>query len=288
MNETTSVHFSVQGEFITNLAREKLYQENNFKYAMDLLKSCLQTDQMTDEEITGIAMAILDGRKEIRGKYPSDEYGVYDTPENKLGLCEYLNNINEKTKQLEENYNQLLQKFMFIVNDLSEFSIRCYNNEYYTEYGEPLFESMAPSAGAIKDYQMDQKINMVEDYLKQQKSETEDDYGWLAPDGTYYPVEWGKHAEWAQEYLNEHYPFEDYANIYWKTDSDGKRHHYVNGDCLVYCLHWVLIDNPYQGQGHPTYDKAYGLTKAQKEFLYDYYTERNRWKEANELYEDDE
>lgn len=51
---------------------------------------------------------------------------------------------------------------------------------------------------------------------------------------------------------------------------------------------WVLLHNPSQGIAIPTRDFSREYTKAQKEFLYDYYMERNCKKEANAIWQEDE
>lgn len=59
-----------------------------------------------------------------------------------------------------------------------------------------------------------------------------------------------------------------------------------NSDILVYSLHWVLLDNPSKNViPSPTYDEAYGLTKKQKERLFDFYLATGQEKKVKELYE---
>lgn len=48
------------------------------------------------------------------------------------------------------------------------------------------------------------------------------------------------------------------------------------------------MHNPSQGIAIPTRDFSREYTKAQKEFLYDYYMERNCKKEANAIWQEDE
>jgi hypothetical protein len=127
---------------------------------------------------------------------------------------------------------------------------------------------------------------MLQSVLENIKTESDDDYGWLEPNGTYHPVEWGKHAEWAMNWLNEHYPYREHADVYWVT-INGKRKHVVAGDCLMYRFGWCLLDSPYQGVANPHYNSTKGLTKAQKEFLYDYYIQRNMHDRASAVYKDD-
>lgn len=49
---------------------------------------------------------------------------------------------------------------------------------------------------------------------------------------------------------------------------------------------WVLLHNPSQGIAFATGSLVRDMTKAQKEFLYDYYTERDCKKEANEVWKE--
>mgnify|MGYP002508485444 CR=1 FL=1 len=91
-----------------------------------------------------------------------------------------------------------------------------------------------------------------------------------------------------EEYLQENYPRRDNPDLHIEKDEEGKiKRIYNAGDVLVFKLGWVLIDSPGQGLGHHTCNPAKEMTKAQKEFLFDYYTKRNRSKEANALYQNE-
>lgn len=57
------------------------------------------------------------------------------------------------------------------------------------------------------------------------------------------------------------------------------------GDYLV-ARGWVLLHSPAQGIAKPTKNPILDFTKAQKEFLYDYYIERDCENEASELWID--
>lgn len=132
----------------------------------------------------------------------------------------------------------------------------------------------------------DKDSSLITSSLTRMKTEQDDDYGWLAPDGTYYPVKWGEHDEWAHNYCIEHYPFDKYEHMYYKIDSNGNQRQYFNREFLIYVRHWVLLHSPGQGIAKPTHDPARRMTKAQKEFLYDYYTKRGLNDEANAVYRD--
>ena len=110
------------------------------------------------------------------------------------------------------------------------------------------------------------------------------DYGWLAPDGKFYEVDWGNHQEWAQEYIEENFP-----EVAEDDDADMQMKCNVGligaGDWLVE-RGWVLLHSPSQGIAHPTKNPIKRYTKAQQEFLYDYYMERGKEKEANAVYDE--
>ena len=72
--EERTITFSINGDFITRLAREKCHYEGKMEYAINLLESCLESDEITDNERKGLAFAILDGRAEVTGTYPGDDY----------------------------------------------------------------------------------------------------------------------------------------------------------------------------------------------------------------------
>ena len=111
-----------------------------------------------------------------------------------------------------------------------------------------------------------------------------EDYGWLEPNGTFHGVEWGAHQDWTQNYMNEKFPEE-------AMDGDIDLQTKCNvgligaGDWLVE-RGWVLLHNPSQGIAYPTKNSVREYTKAQKEFLYDYYMERGCKEEANAIWKE--
>lgn len=122
--------------------------------------------------------------------------------------------------------------------------------------------------------QEDRAQHQIDNFLKRMmdvKEHTTADYGWLEPDGTFHGVEWGEHQYWADKYVEENFQ-EQYEEIL------------EAGDWLV-DRGWVLLHNPSQGIAFATGSLVRDMTKAQKEFLYDYYTERDCKREANEIWE---
>ena len=283
-----------------NLPEKKFYQDKKLNSALDILMSATETDQLTESEHIMLCLEILSGQKKITGIYPGDDYGVVDDSLSKdySLILNTLDKIREDKNTLETENKQLLRKFLFMCDYMYEHgyehTLSSISRRYKDEYDEPFFDD--PQATNTLSYYEGNVYNksnsMLESFLEQQrenqKEHTYEPYGWIEPDGTYHPVDWGEHAKWAQEYLEENYPYKEYHAMYWKEQADGTRKNYVNGDMLVYCLGWVLLDSPVQAQARPTFDRIKGLTKAQKEFLYDYYMDYNRPEDANKLYKEDE
>lgn len=306
--EPRTLCFSIEGEFLTNVAREKLYYDGDLRSAVEILRGGLVSDQITPNEQLMICLQILNGDAAIKGNSSTDEYGLYFEDHVDKNNCtmdviyDMFAKQKEQIEQLKEENKELLRKFLFVCNDMTEYRMEEYNADYYNEYGEPMFEDMKiPGWRKIENQYLAectypaQPSSILQSFLEQNRREidenidTSEDYGWLEPDGTYHPVEWACHADWAEEYLQEHYPRRDNPDLHIEKDKEGKiKRIYHAGDVLVFKLGWVLIDSPSQGLGHHTYNPAKGMTKAQKEFLFDYYTERGRSKEANALYADDD
>lgn len=272
--------FKIEGSYIMDLARRKAHDEHNIPSALKLLMDCLMTDQLTKDERLLLALQILNKKAYIKGVYPEDSYGVIVEDTSKTDIQAELNillqPITKHIKDTLNDYKNLEQKYVFLLEylDLSEHRRKEIDDAYYEEYDEHMFK--------IKN----EVPPILQSYLDRQHMDTDDDYGWLEPDGTYHPVEWGDHQEWAVKYLDKHYPFKKHTDMYWTSKE--KRQHIVGGDVLIYKLHWILIHNPSQGLGTPTYDATFGMTKKQKEFLYDYYIKRNQHRKANELYQKDD
>lgn len=294
-----TLSFKISGEFITNTAREKFYQNNDLKSALELLKNCLVSDQLTENQTLMLALQVLNYDAEIVGTYPGDDYGVKFNKNHDENSCDMshiidiFNRINERNKNTHDIYAELLKKYLFVCDQLSDYELTDINAAYYNENGEFLFPDIETPAWKLAKYNNDAVNNpMLESFLEQRKREisgknTHDDYGWLDPEGNFYPVEWCRHDEWARNYLNVNKPFdENNANLYWTTDKDGNKQHISGGDVLILNMHWALLHNPYRGLAQLQYNNAYGLTNAQKKFLYDYFIERNRHTEANALYDD--
>lgn len=109
-------------------------------------------------------------------------------------------------------------------------------------------------------------------------NKTEIEYGWLAPDGIFYPVEFGNHQAWASEYLLRLYRENKITYEEAKIEANQNA-----GDVFVN-MGWILIHNPSNMLIKVTRNESKTITKSQKEFLYDFYTKHCDTEGANELY----
>lgn len=95
------------------------------------------------------------------------------------------------------------------------------------------------------------------------------DYGWLDPEGKFYPVQEG-HEDWALEYLEKHFPDDE-------TE--------YGADLLIE-MGWILMNSPYKKEINIKTLHFWYATKKQKEFLYDYFTERGCQAMAVKIFKD--
>ena len=273
--EERTMTFSINGDFITRLAREKCHYEGKMEYAMNLLESCLESDEITDNERKGLAFAILDGRAEVTGTYPGDDYRFHylDQRDEQWNIARTLEKLHEKAEQAEKELHQVEEKLGFVASGyMSSWDRREAQKQYMEETGEKLFVNMEEereSAGST----------LLDSFIKRMKSETDDDYGWLEPNGTFHPVEFGEHESWAKDHVAEFYRDEH------EEKRKEARKYILYGDFLT-DRGWVLLHNPSQGIAIPTTSPGKRYTKAQKECLYQYFIDRNCEKEANEIWED--
>lgn len=299
MGEPKYLHFSITGEYITNAAREMLFVNKNFEGAIRLLRSSLKSDQLTPDEQLMYCLQVLHGSMSIEGMSGTEDYGIVarddidERPTNLGSIGQLIKDMAEENERLKKEKEDLLHKFSFLAEETSIYKLKEINEKYADLWDEPMFSDMPRS---LRSNVSSPFSGMLESFIEQRKREDfasknadEEpvcDYGWLEPDGTFHPVEWGAHERWAGDWLNENMPFKEHPEIYWWTDKSGNKHHIVCGDVLRHSLGWILLDNPYQGLAQITRDESRNMTKAQKEFLFDYFMERGREQEANALYED--
>ncbi len=328
--------FRIEGQFITNMAREHLYQSKDLKKAMDLLMSCTTTDEISEGEHIKLCVDILEGRKEIRGVYPDENYSVYDTEptEKTPGILAVFDGLRTENEKLKRQVYAYEQKIGFIGEDLKDYQIADLNQHWHEDVYDPsdpvdelnqpwLFpdhystklppgdepalwsalRSVDMMDGRVSDDDVAARVAaknkavldrvnapasaLLDDYITAQRVNKGDDYGWLSPTGEFHPVEWGEHQGWAGDYMLAHPEQFNLPDDKWESHSAvmDMRVDMTAGDELAK-KGWILLHSTHHGIAEVTRDESRRITKAQREFLYDYYADRGLDKIAAEYLSD--
>lgn len=266
MNETKTkeISFGVQGEFVTKIAREWFYTgEKSFDEVMEFLLACMENPDISENERKRHAADILLGWAALKG---SSAAGTYHLERYEPGEEEPMPKIMniwkevEKRKEAEKKLSKMVEKWDIAMKYISE--------DTKLKIRKALGEETA------EDRQQETLSNYVR-HMADKKEHTTADYGWLEPDGTFHSVKWGDHEKWAELYLQKTMSRDEcYDTLF-------------AGDYLVN-KGWVLLHNPSMGIASPTKDDTKRYTQAQKNFLYDYYIERDCHEEANAIWQEDE
>ena len=273
--ELKTVTFDIEGEFITRLAREWMFLEGkDFEKVMELLLNCMGGTEMSKKELQRRAEDVLIGRAEFSGNtangtFCMKTYEANEQPEIPERFNIFYRYVEEfkKRRDAEAERNKYIKWYNVAMEHVPEYL----KNDVREETGQPIENRY--SSGILGGF--------MERMLDEEEHST-GDYGWLTPDGTFHEVEWGEHQEWAQNYIEEHFPE---VNDDSKVDLQSKCGVGLigAGDWLVE-RGWVLLHSPSQGIAFPTRNPLKRYTKAQQEFLYGYYMERGKEKEANAVY----
>lgn len=271
-----TLSFDVHGEFITKIAREWFYTgEKSYEKVMEILMGSMAGTNTPEAQIRRYAEDILLGRAALAGSTAAGTYhletyepGEEDHMPQSMDIWKEV----ERRRKAEDGLQKMVERWNVAMDRISERTQR----EIRKALGEETAE--------------DRQQDTLDAYMKRM-TDTEGhetaDYGWLEPDGTFHEVEWGDHQEWANDYLDKNLTQEEQFAAMVEINASGmvKSTPEVIGaaDYLVR-RGWVLLHNPQQGIAIPTRDTTREYTKAQKEFLYDYYMERDCTKEANAIW----
>lgn len=137
-----TLSFSIQGEFITQLARERCYYDGEFNYSMELLLNSMVSDTVPKNEIRNMALAILDGRAELKGNYPDGDYSfVYlDEKNNNWDLGNLIKKLYSEAHDPKKEYEEVMQKYLFILDNIDDSEKYRLSQNYKDEYEEDLFD----------------------------------------------------------------------------------------------------------------------------------------------------
>ena len=276
--EKRELTFGITGEFITRITREWFYSgEKSIEKVMEILKGCMTGTDASEARIRRYAEDILLGRAALKGNTADGTYHLerYE-PGEEEPLARSMNiwKIPQLRREAEKNLKEKNEQFCVAMEHLPENEQRAVRRELGMETRE------------------DREQQQIDNFFRRMmdvKEHTTADYGWLEPDGTFHAVEWGNHQEWANNYLDKNLTQEERFAAMVEINASGmvKSNPDVIGaaDYLVR-RGWVLLHNPQQGIAIPTRGITREYTKAQKEFLYDYYIERDCKDEANALWDE--
>lgn len=256
--EYRTLRWSISGEFVTKTARDWFWKEGKpWSTVEELLLSCMCGTDMNRDELSALAWKVILGKAKFIGSSGDDSFAMTD--DDKDLVSDYRDSMTKTITELKEKTDEAQRKLDNLV--------------YFLE--DEGYDYLLRRAGTVKTEYVEEDMpgsTLFEGYLHQANLEREgftDNYGWLAPDGTFMPVEWGEHQGWA---------FEKAKELGYVTAAiDYSR----GGDILV--EHgWVLLHNPGLGIAIVTRDENKRLTKPQREFLFNYYTDRGLPDQAQE------
>lgn len=262
--EGKTLRFGIEGAWLTAFARQQVFSEGKDpKHMVELMRGFMCGTDQTEAEIDRQAEDVLLGRAEFRGNprdgswclamFPAgEEPGDWD-------MFGKIAEIMKKNKLLEDQVAAYKGKYSAALEAMYDSQ----RNNFLQSIGEAPKDTMPTILREFLDRATDDESHETADY------------GWLEPDGTFHEVEWGEHTKWADDYMREH-----------MTDDEWLESEFYNSGDYLTQRGWVLLHNPAQGIAIPTKDPTKRYTKAQQDFLYGYYIDRNQSDRANEIMEE--
>jgi hypothetical protein len=179
---TKKLSFNIQGEFITKLTREWFYSgKKSYDEVLEMLMDIMSSPDISEVQSRRYAEDVLLGRAALKGNtadgsYHLEIYGPGE--EQKLPSCQNIWKEIEKRKQAEKKLEKMEEQWNVAMEYISDGEQREIRKILGIETNE--------------DKQKAQVDSFIERMMDENTYATED-YGWLAPNGTFYAVEWGEH-----------------------------------------------------------------------------------------------
>lgn len=319
-SETRALNFSIQGSLITRMAREAVFYTDppRIKWAIDLLMGSIVTDELSEGDRLALAIKIIEGDADIVGVYPSDDYGVdvHDEAKHAGKLWKHLEQKYAELQEIKSENLKLKQMLSFVGEDLQDDTKHRINRTWRSDMDddEDIFPSLDDTTqwlDGLSGGMSSQDEAMVDSYLERMRHKafgrnsplaadkaadtvsaqvseayaaanpTDADYGWLSPTGEFFPVDFAEHSSWAWEYIRKQTPDpKERDKVIFSAGIESA------GDYLQ-SRGWVLLHNPSMGTAIVTEGPTQTLTKAQREFLYDYYTARGKHAMAEKYFKEE-
>ena len=145
------MNWSVDGEYITDMARHWLWDEGKpYEKAEELLLSCMLTDQLSENERKDIAREILEGRKKLVG---NGTLTLEDDGEEIRPLSDLVKRLYADTEKLKEQNEQL--------NVLLKESVDCIDTQRDTIQNFKREESIKKVKRVMKNSNMVLPLDMA-------------------------------------------------------------------------------------------------------------------------------
>ncbi len=294
--EKQTLTFGITGEFLTKIAREWYFIEHKpYSVVEELLLSCLTGTDTPTGKLKLMIQDILLGRSELRGNSWDGTFGYVelDGPapvnlvEEYAKICNQLGESELERKKVTERHLALVDALRYWIegsiedaldvvkehhgiNDLVIDLLNMTGDITVDIYPGGLRKVHIPDAAEVEIERESTGSPMLDSFFKQLDIEKKhpDSYGWLEPDGTFNPVPWCEHQDFAFRTIRERGWWDDYKN------TDDSCDYSMCGDYLTRKRGWVLLHNPGQGVAIVTRNESRPLTRAQREFLFDYYSDR--------------
>lgn len=257
----SALSFSIDGKWLTDFIREKFfYGGEAFDWVINTIRDLFKdANCIDDERVEQMAQDIILGRSYFRGQTGDGSFIYCDGSDEPIrsdffrkysALQEKLRKEESARKDAVEAWQELA---LVVAGELSK-------NDCYCKCNIELF-----------------RPTPTEEYIERMISADEDvaPYGFVDPYGNFHTVDWSNHEAFAGDYVRGH--FGGFTIVVDSGYDTAK-------DFLVLEKGWLLLHNPQRGKPILTSGEK-PMTKAQREFLFDYYTKYGMKNEANALYE---
>jgi len=277
---------SITGKFITDTAREWLYDcHKPYAEVEQLLLHAMKGTALSIEELEQMAQDLLLYRAELIGDSADGSLAYASSPDGFKTFVDRLEVLVKETADLKKELDTVTGKYLDLKDGIESHDL----SEIRDEEDKRLVARSLPSLFSDRNSKSRFEPSSVNDYADAyvKAHRFVDNYGWLLPDGTYIPVDWGEHTSSANTFIEKHNWTEEYSKWYYTTVQDRRIDISIGSDFLIAEKGWVLLHSPEQGIALPAISDKKAMTKAQREFLFTYYAIRGEDALAKKFYEEE-
>jgi hypothetical protein len=203
MDTETSVRFNVSGEWLTQTVRDMFYMDKKpYKVVEEILLHSMMGSTFSDEELKYMAQDVLLGRAEFVGNTKDGTYSYIKTNSYDNTIFELFDKQNQKIQELEKENQEFCRKYLDLYDAIQDDSIEgCEFNEnaqVIIDWKRKYRLGEEGEREAVKEISCTYgrpKKSILDDFLEAVRYD--DNYGFIKPDGTFVPVEFANHLDWA-------------------------------------------------------------------------------------------